>query len=359
MKPRRALLVASAALLALGLGLGSSASALAASPSPSPSPSSSSTGGKPTATVTYGLGPSTKGKLDRRTGYTLLTTRGGTVKDEVGIVNLSTKPLTLNIYAADALNAPDGEFGLQPAAAEVTDSAAWVVFQTPTGKGYVKLKPKQTVYVPFSVTVPKDAPVGDHVAGIVVSTVATGETPGERTSQVTLEQRVALKMALRVAGQLNPTLAIENLQASYAGSLNPLAAGTATVTYTVRNTGNVRLGAAQKVTVGGITGSTSVDSLPDIPILLPGGSATVTVPVPDARPAGILTATVDVTPLTLPGDANPSIEPVSASTRVAAVPWLLVGVLAAIVLAVVAWMRMRTPPAPVRGARERQPERVS
>lgn len=356
MNIRRALLSASAGLLALGLGLAPSGAAMAASPSPSPSPSSSS--GTPPATVTYGLGPATKGKLDRRTGYTLLTTRGGTVEDEVAVVNLSTQNLTLNLYAVDALNAPDGELGLKPAAAEVQDAAAWVTLRTPSGKGYVKLKPKQTVVVPFSVTVPEDAPVGDHLAGIVVSTVATGQAPGERASEVTLEQRVALRMALRVAGELKPAMAIEGLQASYAGSLNPVAAGTATLTYTVRNTGNVRLSAVQKVTVGGLTGSSTAGSLPDIPMLLPGASATVTVPVPDVRPGGLLTATVDLTPVTVPGDANPPTEPVTASARLVAVPWLLVGSVILAVLGVLLWLRTRTPTTPVRGARERVPERV-
>ena len=174
---RRILLTSGASLLALGLAVAPATSALAASPSPSPSPSTSAGAAKPPTTVTYGLGPSTKGKLDRRTGFTLLSTRGGTVTDEVAVVNLSTVPLTLNLYAVDALNGPDGEIGLQPAAAEVTDSATWVTFKTPSGKDYVRLKPKQTLFVPFTVKIPKNAPVGDHLAGIVVSTVASGQTP--------------------------------------------------------------------------------------------------------------------------------------------------------------------------------------
>jgi hypothetical protein len=328
--------------------------AWAASPSPSPSPSSSPSAGQSPGNVTYGLGPSTKGKLDLRTGYTLLSTRGGTIKDEVGIVNLSLKPLTLNLYAVDAANGPDGELGLQPAAADLADAAKWVSFKTPTGKDYVRLKPKQTLFVPFTVKIPKDAPVGDHVAGVVLSTVTVGQTPGERASSVTLEQRVALRMAVRVAGELKPTLAIEDVQATYAGSLNPLAGGIATVTYTVRNTGNVRLGGAPKVTVSGLVGSSSSEALADVPMLLPGGTATLTATVADVKAAGLLTATVEVTPLVVAGDANPPTELASSSVRLLAVPWLLLAFVLLLVLMVLIWLRRRNAAPQSRGSSPRR-----
>ena len=330
----------SASALALALLVSAPGAALASSPSPSPSPSASST--TPPATVTYGLGPSTKGELDLRTGYSLLSTRGGTVKDEVAVVNLSDVPLTLNLYAVDAVTGADGEVGLQPASAKLTDAATWVTFSTPTGKGFVRLKPKQTVYVPIRVKIPKNAPVGDHLAGVVVSTVAKGATPGERGSEVTLEQRVALRLAVRVAGQLKPELTIEGLGARYSGTLNPLGSGSALVTYTVRNTGNVRLGGRQSVQVSGLLGgAVEAGEVPDVPVLLPGGSATFTVPVSDVTPQVLMTATVRVFPLAAEGDANPPTLAVTATTQFWAMPWLLLAALLLLILLLAVLLRRR------------------
>lgn len=356
MTARRLLLPFAGSVLGLALLLGPSGAALAAGSTPSPAPSASSSA--PPATVTYGLGPSTRGELDLRTGYTLLSTRGGVVKDEVAVVNLSKVPLTLNLYAVDAVNGPDGELGLKPAADKPEDAARWVRFRTPSGKAYVKLAPQQTVFVPFRVSIPKNAPVGDHLAGIVVSTVAKGATPGDRGSVVELEQRVALKMAVRVAGELRPELSVEGLSARYTGTLNPLGRGTAVVTYTVRNTGNVRLGGQQSVAVTGLFGGAAeAADVPDIPLLLPGGSATFTIPVADVAPEILLTATVRILPLAAEGDANPPTEPVSASTQLWAVPWLVIAGVLLLVLLIALLMRRRRSPQPPTGRRVRGTEK--
>jgi hypothetical protein len=292
--------------------------------------------------VTFGIGPSTKGKVDRRPNFNLLMPKGTSAKDEVALVNLTYKPLTLNLYAADALNTPDGSLSLQAADEKATDAASWVTFKTPTGKGYVVVKPRSTLVVPFTVKSPKDTYVGDHLAGIVASTVTRGQTPGDRTTDVQFEQRIAVRLGIRIAGELAPSLAVENVTASYAGTLNPFAAGTATASYTVHNTGNVRLGGQQKVTLAGLIGSAvTAENLPDVPMLLPGSTATVTVPLDAVPPLGPMTVTVEVVPLAVAGDANPASQVASSSVVVWAVPWLLLAVFLGLVLIVLVWLRTR------------------
>lgn len=325
---RLAALGALLAFVALALPT-SVAAASGASPLPSPSASD------PGRVITYGIGPATQGKVDRRPNFNLLMPAGNTAKDQVALVNLTYKPLTLNLYAADAVNSPDGQLSLQPAAEDPRDAATWVTLKTPTGKGYVVVKPRSTLVVPFTVTVPKGAYVGDHLAGIVASTVTRGQTPGDRSTDVQFEQRIAVRLAVRVAGELKPELTVEGLSATYSGSLNPLEAGTATLTYTVRNTGNIRLGGAQAISIGSMFGATSeAPGVPDIPMLLPGGSATVTVPVTGVRPLGLMTATVRVAPLAPAGDANPASQVATASVQFWAMPWLLLAIVLALGLLV-------------------------
>lgn len=336
---RPAALAVLLALVALALPVGP-ATANGASPSPSPSPTGSKAADP--KIVTFGIGPASKGKVDRRPNFNILLTKGASTKDQVALVNVTYKPLTLNLYAADAVNTADGQLSLQAASEDPKDVASWVTFKTPTGKPYVVIKPRSTVIVPFTVTAPKDTYVGDHLAGVVASTVTRGQTPGDRTTDVEFEQRIAVRLAVRIAGELAPSLAVENVTASYAGTLNPFAAGTATVSYTVHNTGNVRLGGQQKVTLAGLVGAgVTATGLPDVPMLLPGSTATVTVPLTDVRPLGPMTATVEVVPLAVAGDANPPSQVASSSVVVWAVPWLLLAVILVLVLLLLAFLRVR------------------
>jgi len=157
-----------------------------------------------------------------------------------------------------------------------------------------------------------------------------------------------VRLAVRVAGQLKPELTIENLSASYAGSLNPLETGTATLTYTVRNTGNIRLGGAQAIAIGSLFGgNVQAENVPDIPLLLPGGSATVTIPVPGVRPLGLMTATVHVAPLAAAGDANPEASVATATVQFWAMPWILLAILLLLILLILLLIRRR---------RRREPE---
>jgi hypothetical protein len=341
--------LAAAALVLPTLAVGATA-AQADTTTPSPSPGASAPGGTAADTsgnATFGLGPATKGKVDQRSNFSLLQPRGGTVDDEIAVVNLGTKPITLNIYAADAVNSADGTLSLQPGSAKPTDSASWVTFRTPTGKGYVVVpartaKGPSTIIIPFTVRVPKNAAVGDHLMGLVASLVSQGRTPGDRSANVNLEQRIAVRVATRVAGVLNAQLEVADLSARYLGSLSPVGRGTTTVTYTVRNAGNVRLGGKPSINVHGLFGpSFSASEVPDIPLLLPGYSATVTVEVPDVIPLFSMSADVSVVALAAVGDANPASDTATATAHFWALPWTLVALLLALVLAVAWWLRRR------------------
>ncbi|MEK8226295.1 hypothetical protein NKG05_09850 [Oerskovia sp. M15] len=75
-----------------------------------------------------------------------------------------------------------------------------------------------------------------------------------------------------MSGDLQPGLVVEDVAVTWNGGLNPFAGGDATVTYTLRNTGNVVLSAQPTAAVGGPFGWFAKDAeaveLP--PQLLPG-----------------------------------------------------------------------------------------
>jgi hypothetical protein len=199
--------------------------------------------------------------------------------------------------------------------------------------------------------VPGNASPGDHAGAVIVS--LTSLVKGKSGQRVKFEQRIATRVIIRVSGPLRPRLSIENLHASYSGHLNPFAAGAVTVSYTVENTGNVLLGAAQQVSAHGWFGSTArAPALPVVPLLLPGGSYPVTVHVHGVFPEIGLSATVGLTPEGLRGDVNPGLHLITASVQLWAVPWILVAVFVVLVVAIVAlfWRRRRRSRA---GARSR------
>lgn len=346
-------LTASLGAVGAAAGVPAPASAVVRSGSASPAPvASSSAGGSGSSNATFGLGPARGGKLDGRINYGYVLPPGGVVHDQVAVVNVGASPLTLNIYAADALNTPTGSLALQPGFVKPADSAQWVRIATPGNKGYVVVpartaKGPSVVYLPFTLVVPKGAVVGDHLAGLVASLVSKGQTAGDRAAEVKLEQRVGVRLSVRVAGELRPSLVVEGVSASYRGSLDPVGTGTVTVTYTVRNTGNVRLGGRPSIDVHALVGpSATAAGLADIPLLLPGFSATVTSTVTGVRPWGYETAEVTVVPLAAVGDADPVPAPVSGSTRFWAMPWTLLALL--VLLAIIAGLllRRRSRPAP-------------
>ena len=85
-------------------------------------------------------------------------------------------------------------------------------------------------------------------------------------------ERRQIQVRLRVGGPLKPSLAVEHLRIDYAGTPNPFAKGDATVSYTIRNTGNATLAARQTLSVSGPFGRWAVAAprIADSPALLPG-----------------------------------------------------------------------------------------
>lgn len=168
-------------------------------------------------------------------------------------------------------------------------------------------------------------------------------------------------MHVRVSGDLEPAVAVEDLRVDHAGSWNPFAAGDASVSYTVRNTGNTRLSADQAVTVSGPWGllPLTVDGMERVPELLPDETWTVSSPAPGVLSAFWLSATSLITP-TVPAtaDAAPGIDPVRTVTGTWAVPWsplvLLVVLVGGLVTAVLLSRRRNARRASAEETRVRQ-----
>jgi hypothetical protein len=165
--------------------------------------------------------------------------------------------------------------------------------------------------------VPADAGPGDHAGGLVVSSQ-------KGDGQILVDRRVATRLYVRVPGELQPALTIANVSAEYRPEWNPFTGSTA-VTFTVRNSGNVALGATMLVgakAVFGIPAGTAQRQ--ELPELLPGSTRTVTVVVPGTPQVGYLNPYVQLQPTVEKDALNPGpLALVSRDTLVPAVPWWL------------------------------------
>lgn len=222
--------------------------------------------------------------------------QGATQQDSVILANLGTEQLTFRVYATDAFNNADGQFDLLSGEQAPVDVGSWVSL----AQELVTVPACKQVTIPMTITVPADADPGDHVGAVLASSESIGA--GAEGSAVTLDRRTGTRLYLRVSGELNPELAVVDVDTSYEHALNPLG-GSATVKYTVENRGNVRMSGTASMTVGGPFGlGDQTVALPEVPELLPGESMSFTAAVDDVAASFVSFTSVKV--VTQGGDSD-------------------------------------------------------
>ncbi|HKE67094.1 MAG TPA: DUF916 domain-containing protein [Micromonosporaceae bacterium] len=273
----------------------------------------------PAGSITWAVQPSTANGPDRRPTFMYTNIKPLTIiHDYVGVTNFSAMPVTFQIYATDAYNTSTGALGLLPAAQRPTDIGSWVTFP----KTSLTVPAGARINEPFTVQVPTTASPGDHTGGVIAA-VSVG-TKAKNGAQVTVDRRIAVPLYLRVSGPLHPSVSVQSLSSSFHGTANPFGGGGTNVSYTVRNTGNVRLNLSQAVAITGPFGITlaSADTQ-SLTNLLPGSSLRVTAKLTGVFPAGPLNAAIHVVPTEvagIPQSADPP-RPVSRGSGMWATPW--------------------------------------
>ena len=343
--------------LMTGLVLVGAAPIVAASAAQSNSGAAAVSAAGTTAPAEFGAGPASATKLDGRPYFTYDASPGGILEDHIAIENFSTRPLKVNVYTVDAQSGPNGDFVYATESGARQQVGAWLSLGS-RSLVQITVPGRTTIIEPFRLKVPVNASPGDHAGAVIVS--INGLVQG-KNQKLKLEQRIATRVIIRVSGPLHPRLSIENLHASYSGSLNPFASGVVTVTYTVRNTGNALLGATQQVRVHGLFGSSRhAANLKLVPLLLPGGSYQVKTRLPGVLPEVWVTASVRLSPQGLRGDVNPGIHVATASVTVLTMPWILLAIVIALLVLIIVrnWRRLVRAPKPDRTGVKQTPQGV-
>ncbi len=297
----------------------------------------------PTGRVTFGVLPANGSGQAVRSNFTIGATPGGVVFDHVAVVNYSTVPLTLQVYATDAIETTAGGFGLLPANVTPTATGSWIAI--PAQYATVVVPAKTTsgpgqVLVPLTIRVPFKTSPGDHVAGIIASlqtrgTNATGQV-------VVLDQRVGTRVYIQVSGPLVAKLTLSGLHSAYEGTLNPVGQGHVETSYVLTNSGNVDLAVNQTVTVTGLLGSKRVVHIPKAALLLPQASISEQVTVPGVWPQLLSHEVVSATPTVLATGKLTRAVTASASVWLWTIPWTLIVIVIGLIVVLYLYRRRRS-----------------
>ncbi|MFF4251930.1 WxL protein peptidoglycan domain-containing protein [Streptomyces sp. NPDC001663] len=288
-------------------------------------------------------------KVAARPYFYLSADPGTTIEDKVVVANKTGKPLTFRLYAADAYNTPrDGGFAVKTVKEKQRGVGAWAK----PAKSRVTVPPHGKVTVPFTLDVPQGAEPGDHPGAVVALDERIDQ--GNGSLALGVQRAVAARVYLRVGGPTLPAIAVENVHVVHHQPLVPgLGDSTATISYTLHNTGNVTLNPKVELRAEGLFGRTLLSrDLSRIPSeLLPGQRVHLTEPWRGAPQ-------LDWGDVTLTASATDTRNSQSASFF--ALPWLAALVLLAVaVVGVVLVVRARRaralPSVPVRPSRPARP----
>ncbi|MFF8408438.1 WxL protein peptidoglycan domain-containing protein [Streptomyces omiyaensis] len=195
-------------------------------------------------------------RLGERPYFFLTADPGATLRDRVTVANKTAEPLTFRLYGADAYNTErDGGFALRTLKEPQTGTGAWIKPERAT----VTVPPRSAVTVPFTLTVPADADPGDHPGALVALDERIAPADGGSVA-LGIQRAVGARVYLKVSGPAVPALAVEDVTLEQDRPVVPgVRDGTAVVTYTLHNRGNVTLNPQVVLSAQGLFGRTLLD----------------------------------------------------------------------------------------------------
>jgi hypothetical protein len=268
---------------------------------------------------------------------------GTTITDHVAVLNRSSQSVAFTIYATDAIGTTAADTLLLMRSTQTpVDIGSWVAVDGHAGKLSVIIPADKGVIEPFRISVPRNARPGDHTGALFAA--VSFNARARNGTVVSEEHRIGVPMYLRVAGPLTAGLRVEAVSVGSRGTISPVGSSATTVTYTVHNTGNVRLAGSALVSVSGLFGASLSTGSKPLPTVLPGDAVRMTVAPGSLYPFGPITAHVRVGPTAPPGGIQLAapLAYVTGSASLFAVPWaLLVVVVLLAGLIVGIWQLLR------------------
>ncbi len=154
---------------------------------------------------------------------------GQQANDGVKVYNNTNTAHTITIDAVDSVLASGGSFSCAQSAEQKSDVGSWITLDQTS----VNLVAGGSTVVPFTVSVPQTAGVGEHDGCITIQDTSIKQATGK--SGVILGFRSAMRVVVTVPGQIVKKLALSSL------TVSRLSSGDYQVVPKVENQGNVSL----------------------------------------------------------------------------------------------------------------------
>lgn len=149
--------------------------------------------------VSWSVQPATETGPDGRGWLELDVDPGTVVQEHLAVRNLGTSDATFRISAKDGYYTDAGRFNMLETQQQNVGAGLWIDVAAE-----MDVAAGQTAVVPYAITVPANATLGDHAAGIAASVMSKG-TSGSG-DQLQVESRMGFKVLLRAKGHLTPGL---------------------------------------------------------------------------------------------------------------------------------------------------------
>jgi hypothetical protein len=242
--------------------------------------------------VSFGIRPTKAHEgIPESFSYFIHTLTPGTrVSDAALVINKGEVPITLKLYAADAVTAINGGTAFADEGEEKNGVADWL---SPS-VGKLSLQPGEERVVPFTIKVPLDASPGQHVAGLVLEAVSDNAESANGSVHpqlmVNVVRRAGVAVLIDVPGPHVAGLEITGICLRQQDGDDG-----ATFEYAVRNTGNVYVRGQGSLAIG-VSGGMKLASIPiEMDAVLAGDATHFQVTHPVLLPDGsyVLSASLD------------------------------------------------------------------
>lgn len=272
--------------------------------------------------ITWSLAPSDADGPDGRQVIDVIVEPGETYREHVALVNHSDETVTFDLQAADGYLTEGGTFDLRAGHVEPVGGGAWIEFDDE-----MTLGPRDQVVLPLEISPPSSVTPGDYPSGVTAGVSTVDGT-------VKVENRVGVRVNVRVPGTATASIDIEDLSTSYASGWNPFEPGELTVGAVLDATGTAEVSVEEFAEVAGPAGigPTASSSSARTLDLLPGEGVATSLTIPNVWQLGAVTTTFTVTPSTENPNVDAVQEPHVVTLRTWAMPWPQLGLLACVVL---------------------------
>ena len=139
---------------------------------------------------------------------------GQSADDAIVVSNTTEETVSIKLYPVDSIASNQGNFALESESESRDGVGVWIELS----ETLVTLEPGETREVPFTITIPDTADVGEHSGGIILQRANPGQVEGTGASIVT---RVGVRVYQTVPGEIIRDIAIQDFSLERNTSDNP------------------------------------------------------------------------------------------------------------------------------------------